>query len=378
MAIVLNTEASNTSSVNNEMLFVAYEATKAIDPVTYPDYAYVCDVYVSGAIVGRLIARPDPEYNRGIFDVAPILREYCSYGLDASAQSVDYTPYLNYQLKFGEQYNGTLYTNLLVDGSDRQAFETYKAKPFTSSAILTATGLATDRPQQSYHDQDTDYLLVPYFLNATGTSSFDITYRDAAGNNLATQSISSVGQAAKTIRQINVHGLARPAAATVAALAIPNVAAEFIINYQCTKYTPYVLAWLNHYGAYESQSFGFVSKKILELTKKTFEQQDYRINSSGVVSYQANNVFYGGKKGYNTRVKISMNLTSHLLSEGEYTWLADLFKSPDVYIYDTTEDKFLPVVITGTNYEYRSYLNSRLVPLQFTVEFSTDHNSQFL
>lgn len=56
MAIVLNSEAGNTSSVNNEMLFVAYEATKATDPVTYVDYSYVCDVYVDSVFIERLMS----------------------------------------------------------------------------------------------------------------------------------------------------------------------------------------------------------------------------------------------------------------------------------------------------------------------------------
>lgn len=377
MSIVLNTEAPNSSSVNNEMLFVAYEATKAIDPITYPDYAYVCDVYVASSLVGRLISRPDPEFNRGIFDVAPILRSYCSYGLDASAQAVDYTPYINYQLKFGEQYDATLYTNLLVDSSNRQAFVSYKPKPFLTTEVLEA-GIASDRPNPSYHHKSVDQLLVPYYLNVTGTGDFQIEFKDDDDNTLSSQNISFTGQAAQTIRQINVLNTAAPAAATKVALGIPGEAAEYIINFICTKYTPYVIAWLNHYGAYESQSFGLVSKKVLELMKKAFEQEDYRINASGEVSYQSNNVFYGGKKGYTTRVKISLNLTSHLLNDAEYVWLADLFKSPDVYLYDDTENKFLPVTITATNYEYKTYLNSRLTPLQFTVEFSTDHNSQFL
>ena len=83
-----------------------------------------------------------------------------------------------------------------------------------------------------------------------------------------------------------------------------------------------------------------------------------------------------GKREYNRVVKTKLSLISHLLSEGEYTWLADLFMSPDVYLY--TSQGWIPVSIVSNNYEYRNYGNSRLVPLQFDIEFSEDFNSQFL
>ena len=122
---------------------------------------------------------------------------------------------------------------------------------------------------------------------------------------------------------------------------------------------------------------GYVSKKIIELTKKDFTQLNYRLNASGEVSYEANNVYYGGKRGYATNVKIRLSLTSHLLSSDEYEWLSELFVSPDVYLDDGT-GKFIPVTIGANNYEYRTYKNSRLTPLQFDIEFGDVYNSQFL
>ena len=119
-----------------------------------------------------------------------------------------------------------------------------------------------------------------------------------------------------------------------------------------------------------------VSKKSIEIEKKSFEGLPYNINASGVVSYAANNVLYGQKKDYSKLIKTKLSLISHLLNADEYTWLADLFKSPDVYLY--TSSGWMPVSISNNNYEYRTYLNSRVTPLQFDVEFTGNYNSQFL
>ena len=152
----------------------------------------------------------------------------------------------------------------------------------------------------------------------------------------------------------------------------------YTIVYACTKYTPVVLAWLNPYGAYESQSFGLVSKKQNQVSRKEFAQLPYQVNASGVVGYDSNGVMYGSKKGYASNVKVSLSLTSHLLTDDEYTWLADMFNSPDVYFYSATLDRWVPCTIADSNYEYRTYKNSRLKPLQFTINFTDEYNSQYL
>ena len=97
-----------------------------------------------------------------------------------------------------------------------------------------------------------------------------------------------------------------------------------------------------------------------------------------MVSYDQDGVMYGSRRAYNTVTKVTMNLTSHLLSDEEYSWLADLFSSPDVYMYHETLDRFIPVTISDTNYEYRTYLNSRLTPLSFNIQFTDTFNSQYL
>lgn len=377
MAIVLNTEAANTSSVNNEMLFVAYEATKANDPVTYPDYSYVCDVYVSATLIARLKSRPDPLYKRGVFDISKALQSFATYGLKASAVKEDYTVKINYQLKFGEEYSFTLYPNLLVDGSDRSCFTTYKERPFTSTNVLT-NGLASNMPSVISYNRSQAYHFIPVYSNVTGVvdGSLSVTWYDSSNNSVGSGSISNSDYVLNTVRQLNIGSLTIPASAVYGLF---SGVSTFRVNYLCDgKYTPYTLAWLNPFGGYDSMSFGYVSKKDVTITKKDFSQLPYRLNASGEVSYQSNNVFYGSKKFFSSNVQSKLRLTSHLLTDTEYTWLADLFISPDVYLYDTDNSKFLPVRITANNYEYRNYSNSKLTSLQIEIEFTDMYNAQNL
>lgn len=378
MALTILSQPGSYCSVTNDMLFIINEATKANDPVNYPDYKYILDVFYDGNRIARLKAYPDPVNKFGIFDLSPIIRNLINievpYGLKLSSisEKVDYYNRISYSLELGEEYSFVEYGGLITTGS-YYAYRTFAKKPFTSSSLISGDyGLASNMPSviNSFGDPVL-YNLIPYFSNVTGAPVLDVSFRDAAGSVVGGYSVVNTDMYQYGIRQINIDNTA-----TGAAYALLTGPFNVRINYQCSKYTVNTLAWLNQYGAYESQNFGMVSKKNIEVSKKTFEQIPYRINASGEVSYLSDEVFYGGKREYNRVVKTRLSLISHLLSDGEYTWLADLFMSPDVYLY--TSQGWVPVSVVNNNYEYRNYGNSRLVPLQFDIEFSEDFNSQFL
>lgn len=375
MPLTLYTAPSNSSSLANEMLFVIFEGTKAYDEVTYPDYKYVLDIYVASVLVGRQKVRPRPDNRLGIFDVSVVLRDYVTYGLSISSSKVDYDSSISYQVKLGEEYNGTTYTNLVTD-STRTAFKTYAKRPFTTSVII-ANGMASNMPRIRNYHNDQAWMLFPIYSSSTPIPDSKIDLKDSTGSTLSTQSISNSDYSAGKIRQIN---FGQVFANNVEYINFYGGGVPITkVNLLCAeKYPAYTFAWLNPYGGYDSQSFGLVSKKTIEIERKDFSRLNYEFNVSGVVSYDANSVFYGSKRGFAATAKTKMLFTSHLLSDDEYTWLSEFFSSPDVYLYDTDKSKFMPVTITDTTYEYRTYKNSRLTPLQFNVEFSDQNNSQFL
>lgn len=402
MALAVNHEPSNYASVNNELLFTVYESVKAEDDVTYPDYTYVCDVYVSGTLVGRLKARPDPLYQRGIFDVGPILRSYVSYGLKATYSNATetYDNRISYVLKFGEEYSSTLYTNLLIH-PEKHAYKTYSIPPFQLGNAITGlvgeensdviddvdNDFATNRPDTSYEFKSSKWTILPFIDDTSGITDFSYKFYNSAGTQVgATGTISAAGYIGTKILQLNA-GFVKLAATSsltqaqqdsVDYLEVYGNGETITIRYLCSKFTPVIIAWLNQYGGYDSQTFGFVNMKTNEITRKDFRQLNYQMSSSGVISYASDGVYYGGRRGYATNISPSMKVTSHLLNEDEYTWMTELFSSPDVYMYDSRVDAFVPVTVRETSYEYRNYHNSKLKPLEFTVQFSDDYNAQFL
>lgn len=373
MALSILSYPNNTASVSSEMLFVVNEATKANDPVNYPDYKYIMDVYFESVLIARLKATPDPVNKFGVFDVSGLLRYYSpAYNFNPSNELPNYTDYAiadAYQVILGEEYSGSTYLNLLTD-EDRLFFRSYAERPFTSSSVATTPGLLSNMPSE-INNTGGVRCIVPYFTNVTGTAILEVSFKTNAGVTVGGWSIINDTMLVNHVRQIIVdNSIWQADYAQLSGLF------DLRINFKCSKFDTYTLAWLNQYGAYESHSFGFVSKKQIEIEKKSYSQLPYKINASGIISYAQDNVFYGGKRDYNKLVKTQLSLTSDLLSAGEYTWLADMFKSPDVYLYSAAG--WLPVRITGSNYDYRNYDNSRLSSLKFDVEFSDNYNSQYL
>lgn len=390
MALTILTAPANTSSVSNEMIFVIEESVKANNPATYPNYKFILDIYVDSTLIARVRKDPDPTYHFGIFDVSKELQNYAPDYLFLATYSnltETYDVKTTYQVKLGEEYGDTLYTNLVTD-SERTCYRAYSKKNSQHNTnIASVYGVAaSNMPRALKGYKEDKWFLFPFVNNVSGQT---ITYGFDDGSTLigSQGTVSYTGAMINKILQINmgfeklatVLGLTASQQDQVKRLTFDNGQGEvWTVIYQCTKHPTLTLAWLNQYGAYESYTFGLVSKKSTEVSRKEFAQKNFKVNASGEVSRAENGVYYGAKRGFHTTSMVNMKLTSHLLTKEEYTWLADLFSSPDVYMYDPDNAYFFPVTVKDNNYEYRTYLNSKLTPLEFSVEFSEAYNSQLL
>ena len=148
------------------------------------------------------------------------------------------------------------------------------------------------------------------------------------------------------------------------------------INFKkkCTKYKPWTLVFLNHYGAWDSFTFvhGVLS---MDNEKKRFERNQWQL-SGGSMSDFAGLVYNEGFKTYASNIKTKMKLTSDLLNTDEYKWLAELITSPQVYIYDKDNANFYPVQITNTNYEFKDSLINKTEVLEINLDVY-DNNTQY-
>ena len=344
--------------------FTVFDSVKPQDSTTYPNYKYVADVYINATLVARLKAYPDPVTFAGVFDISPIVRSYfeSNFAPDQSLTGNQFAPYMTAQVKFGEDYGGTTYTNLITDSS-RNYYDTYKAGPYTNPVITWLNNFATDRPGTIEAIEDGLYQLVPYQPAASGTLNY--TINGVAGSVMVTN---PSGLIHFNLSSANVSG------ATSATLVVSGITK--VVTFKCAgKYPTRTLAFLNKYGGYETYDFSLVSKASITMERKAFERTPIRLGVSGVLSYESGDVYHTGKQTYATRAKQSLRVTSDYLNDAMYRWLGELVQSPEVYYFDGSY--WVPCQLIANAYEYKTLAVDRLTLLELDISLTGDYNTQF-
>lgn len=374
-------------SAHDPLMFVVYDS-HAADPTTYTNYKYVCDIYIGGVLITRQKAVPLPTSNRGVFNISPVVRAYVqatfSPASGISAQALGSGEFfIEVQCKFGEEYADTTYTNSVVDTA-RVYYNHYNGR------LVNATSALTDKANKVASNRcDTTIKLVSgrhflsYFPSASGNVTVETKTYDYSNTIVSTVS-DSVAMTALTLKIIDVSPVTLN---SVHASLISDTTKYYTVKVGSTsiyrfdlacqpKYTSYTLHFLNQYGGFDSYEFRMVSRKEINVEKKEYNQNSYRVSDSGTLSfYDSNNVYHEQRTPYAVKYKEKLKLTTDFLSDDEYTWLADLIKSPMVYLEDS--GYFVPVIINQSSYEYKKRINDKLTPLVLDIEYGQDQNTQF-
>jgi hypothetical protein len=393
MAIVINHNPPTYASAHGDLLFSVYEATKALDPVTYPQYKYVCDIYIAGVLITRTKVWPHPVHKRGVFNIAPIVRAYVAAQLNPAAgieaQELALNEfYIDVVCKFGEEYDLTTYTNLTVD-STRRYYNHYNGQITGDETILDSftDKPLSNRPSTGYVRLTDPYFFVPYFV-ITGTNlGIAITTYDAAGNSINNDS-TTLTVSNGTMQLLNLSPIAVDATFPTLGILDPGVAyyeveiegtTWFTFHIKCeAMHTPYTLHFLNQFGGFESICFNKKSSKMVDIEKKDFTKLPYTVNSStGAIEYKnAGNVVNETKSSYASRYMKKLRLSTDFLTDAEWVWLKELAISPNVFI--TEGSNIIPVTLNMPNYEEKKFINEKTInPLVIDLEYGVSLNAQY-
>lgn len=391
MAIVINTNPGIYFSANGDLLFVVYEATKANDPVTYPDYKYVADVYIGAVLAVRIKKVPQPDNKRGVFNIGDIVRNYVQsifnpVALALQAQQLGLEQFfVKVTVKFGEEYAFTLYTNLTVD-DERTYFSHYNGRLYGQNTILgsyTDLVLST-RPIINNIKSDNVNNFIPYFPTSTAAVTVQIKTYDQSNSNISTFSGTVTPSTANTLQLINVgvavlnDAFSNQINAAVKYFTVKVGATSlYQFNLICEpRFETYTVHFLNKLGGFETREFTKVSRKVLAITKTEFGKLPYTIDASGNVAYSnSNNVYNETQSVYASQYTEKVTINTDILSDAEYTWLSELVLSPLIYI--ERSGYFIPAAILQTNYTFNKFVNDKLTNLTIDFSFGEIFNAQY-
>jgi hypothetical protein len=198
MAIVINTAPGTLYSAHGDLLFVVYEATKANDPVTYPDYKYVADVYIGTTQVARIKKVPQPDNKRGVFNIGDVVRNYMALAFNPDATQLRAQElalnefFLDVTVKFGEEYNFVTYLNLVTD-STRRYFNHYNGRTLGNLTALPPflDKVVSNRPYAGPISPSDNFSFLPYLPSTD--DPFDVVITKYGGTSGASPTTISWG-----------------------------------------------------------------------------------------------------------------------------------------------------------------------------------------
>lgn len=134
----------------------------------------------------------------------------------------------------------------------------------------------------------------------------------------------------------------------------------FKIDRDCYSYANVRLMFLNSYGAFDYVDFHLDDKKSYKIKRNEYRQElnwDYTLGDRNrtIMSQTAQEEHV---------------VNTNWLSEDQYAWLSELVTSPEVYEVDDATGYIYPVIVTDTNFTFKTSFRDQLFNLQLTYEMS--------
>lgn len=372
------------SSVNDSLVYVVYDSNAA-DPVTYPNYKYVGELWIDGVKVFTKRLFPHPDTNRGIFDFGSVIREYvvaslAPTGTGILAQEVAQGEWATkaVDVKIREEYNGTV--GAVVEEYDAKIYYNHYNGRFNDFTILDtyADAITSTRPLRPINLLlSANSYYIPYFANTS--THINIVF-DVNG----TTHTYNLTPTATTLQLLNISPGAVNAEFgagtiddTIESYTVKvGTADPYTVNVVCPGFhTNYLVHFLNKFGGFESMLFNKAHRKTYEVDRKKWQQLPYRVDGSGVVSVKTGSIMHSQQSTFASKFKEALKLSTDWLTDAEYQWLAELVTSPIIYVEDA--GTLYPVTMADTNYEFKEWIVDNLTNLSINVEFGTSYKTQF-
>lgn len=386
MAYTITATPPAYSSIQDDLIYTVAYPEHAGDSVTYPNYKFIGDVYVGGVLVARIKKVQDPATGIGIFNIGQIVRNYVATVFNPTdgllvCQTLGNGQFnLSIQMKFGEEYGFNSFLNLVTD-SARIFFNNYNGRLVgnTSSLIPYVNKVASNRPTVGQVFVTSAYAFVPYFPSSTSAVTVIVT--PTGGGAGFTTTVVPANAFDLQILNVSPGALNAVHAGTITAgttsYTVRIGGQTYTFKVICEPmFQPYTLHFLNQYGGFDTKIFSKLSRRTVAITKADFGKLPYTVDSSGNVNFRnANGVYNETRSTYSSQYIEQLALNSDLLTDAEYSWLADLILSPMIYMEDG--GYFFPCVITDNSYEPKKAINDDLTNLVINIEFGNQLNAQY-
>ncbi len=348
------------------------------------NFKYVFDVYISTTLVARIKLFPDPVEDSAAFNASNIVRNFwLSYFKPSTTrQAFNYDGndiFVSYTIKYGEEYNGTLYTNLTT--------ATYKAYNYYNPIFRAWNANYYGGYDSKWiTNRDRNNLTVGY-TEKLYVSWLNINFPDVAiglkvsvdggtlqiGNTVLVDEFTMFDVGPEAINNYFSANLI-PSTFTKYTVRVNDLDTLTIYN-SCSKYNVESLHFLNQLGGYDTFTFRLVNKQESLGERKNYDRPGWEFTSDTMNRYDAYKRIYAGMRTYSVQQSVTLKLTSDFLTQTDHEWLKELIMSPEVYLEKA--GFYYPVTISTNNWEQKIRNVDKTFNLTLDVNFSKKINSQY-
>jgi len=143
------------------------------------------------------------------------------------------------------------------------------------------------------------------------------------------------------------------------------------------KYNPVHLYWLNQLGGWDSFSFIKKNERSIDVERKRYKTYLGDYNNATTDNPFSTEAFSRSLTEREPIVKTFLNLTSDWLTESEFRYLKDLFRSKSVWMVDDNTDGYsvVPVVVEDNNYLMRRERNSHKYNQNIRLQIANENET---
>lgn len=341
--------------------------------------------------------------NKCVFNPQRIIENYLSHDIDLAITQItrNDNSWKGYVIRFGEEYGGVVYPNLLesdIKLAWNAIYDFLVFKFFSANdAYLIASGseFHTRAPQtQNVNIDDKGWLYFAQRQTGFGVRYVEVKTYNSSDNLIQTIEINNPYESYTSSGDVFLRVPSHPASLNlidnsqltagaqpiidgsvarytmqafyVASLFPPTFAEcskemRFNVKENCSEHDKFRLYFLNPRGGFDTFSFTLASKLTIDI-RREFYKKPVGAFTSGVYGYNTSDRL---TTQYFTEEKVSIQLTSDWISDAESVWLNDLLTSPVVY-YDA--GILIAVNITDVKYEVKKGLTDQLFNLTLTIQ----------
>lgn len=401
MSITINSTPASYSSIHSPLWFVVSSTN-----IAQTNFKYVCDVYVGGTLIARLKSFPQPTSTKGIFNVAPIVRNYWESYFKPNVSTFSAFPYtgsdiyVSYEVKFGEEYGGTTYTNLQTQSATAYNYVLDYLYSPTSDVFISPSKYDTSYAGFYLTNRDKNQIQFPHSLLSTGTLytsflsdaentsknlSIDVAVYNGSTTTVstgATQSWKDFALVDISPRALNTYIGSSIINSTTkyydARIKIAGVQVDTMrVNLTCTQHDVIALHFLNSLGGYETFHFTLVNRQTRNVERKSFQrlQYEYESATTAMDMVDAYGRLYGGTIPFATQQKLTYRLISDWINFTDYNWLKEMIASPEIYMERNSQ--FVPIMISTTTWSEKKRFADKTFNLELDIDLALQINSQF-